>query len=297
MSVRKTRRNFANGRLFPSGRAARHVLARAAFGYGVIVESTERSAGYRDFGAGARPSVRDLYTRNHAQQTVEFVRAKHAEYLPPRRLRMGVWEAIEALSTIVDDSDPDTELSQLDHSLQTAEALRRDGAPGWLVLTGFLHDLGKVLCLFGEPQWAVVGDTFPVGCRFDERVVFPELFESNPDRADPRYATRTGIYDEGCGLDRVLLSWGHDEYLHHVLSGHLPEDALAIVRYHSFYAWHKEGAYAFLMDARDRKRLPAVRHFSGYDLYSKAEERPDWPRLRPLYEKLVGELLPPVLEW
>ena len=27
--------------------------------------------------------------------------------------------------------------------------------PRWMVLAGLLHDLGKVLCLYGEPQWAV----------------------------------------------------------------------------------------------------------------------------------------------
>src|SRR5689334_615114 len=32
------------------------------------------------------------------------------------------------------------------------------------VLAGFVHDMGKVLCLWDEPQYAVVGDTFPVGC-------------------------------------------------------------------------------------------------------------------------------------
>lgn len=35
-------------------------------------------------------------------------------------------------------------------------------------------DLGKVLLhpSFGElPQWAVVGDTYPVGCAFDESIV------------------------------------------------------------------------------------------------------------------------------
>ena len=29
--------------------------------------------------------------------------------------------------------------------------------------------------------------------------------------------TENGIYEPGCGLDNVLLSWGHDEYLYHVL--------------------------------------------------------------------------------
>jgi inositol oxygenase len=210
---------------------------------------------------------------------------------------MGVWEALRRLDEIVDESDPDTELSQLDHALQTAEALRRGGAPRWLVLTGFVHDLGKVLCLFGEPQWAVVGDTFPVGCAFSERVVFPELFDANPDAHDPRYATPLGIYAAGCGLDALLMSWGHDEYLYHVLRPHLPEPALAIVRYHSFYAWHREGAYTELGDASDAEKLAWVRRFNPYDLYSKGGAKPDFEALRPFYEDLVAELLPETLQW
>src|SRR5262245_42737982 len=91
----------------------------------------------------ARPGVRGLYRLNQLHQTLDVVRAKRAEYLPPRRTRMGVWEAIEALDAIVDASDPDLELTQLDHALQTAEALRRAGKPRWVVLTGFVHDLGK----------------------------------------------------------------------------------------------------------------------------------------------------------
>ena len=65
---------------------------------------------------------------------------------------------------------------QLQHLLQTSEAIRSDGHPDWFVLTGFLHDVGKVLCLFGEPQWAVVGDTFPVGCSFSKSIVHSEYF-------------------------------------------------------------------------------------------------------------------------
>jgi inositol oxygenase len=255
-----------------------------------------RSA-FRDFEAGARPSVRALYRENHARQTLDFVLAKKAEYLPPRRRRMSVWDALGFLGELVDDSDPDLGLSQLDHALQTAESLRVDGAPRWLVLAGFVHDLGKVLCLFGEPQWAVVGDTFPVGCAFSERVVFPELFTENPDLRDPVRSTRLGIYAEGCGLERVHLSWGHDEYLHHVLRDFLPEPALAIVRYHSFYAGHRDGAYDFLLDAGDRERLAWVRRFNPYDLYSKCEHAPEWERLRPWYEALVAEYLPPLLWW
>ena len=102
---------------------------------------------------------------------------------------MSVWDAMAQLDSLVDESDPDLDLPQIHHALQTAEALRADGQPRWLVLTGLLHDLGKLLCLFGEPQWAVVGDTFPVGCAFDARVVHADLFAENPDRAVSEYGT------------------------------------------------------------------------------------------------------------
>jgi inositol oxygenase len=259
-------------------------------------EAPRRPDEFRDY-AATRPGVAAFYRENHARQTLAFVQDRKAAYLPLRRRRMGVWEALDYLGQVVDESDPDLELPQIDHALQTAEALRRDGRPRWMVLTGFIHDLGKVLCLFGEPQWAVVGDTFPVGCAFSPKIVHAEFFAENPDARVPAYSTPTGIYGPGCGLDRVHLSWGHDEYLYQVVRDHLPEEALAIIRYHSFHAWHREGEYAFLTDERDRRLLPFVRDFNAYDLYSKNAERPDPAALRPFYEELVAELLPPVLQW
>src|SRR5436309_596449 len=116
------------------------------------------------------------------------------------------------------------------HLLQSAEAARRDGQPRWFVLTALIHDLGKILCLWGEPQWAVVGDTFPVGCAYSDKVVFPEFFVHNPDYQIPRYQTAAGVYEEGCGLDQVLMSWGHDEYMYHVVRDYLPPEALYMVR-------------------------------------------------------------------
>lgn len=252
---------------------------------------------YRDYARGARPCVRELYRQNHARQTLAFVLGKKAEYLPPRRTCMSVWDALGSLARFVDDSDPDLELPQVDHALQTAERLRAAGKPDWMILTGFLHDAGKALSLFDEPQWAVVGDTFPVGCAFSERIVFPELFADNPDGRVPDYSTRLGIYDEGCGLDRVHLSWGHDEYLYHVLEDHLPEPALYVVRYHSFYAQHRERAYDHLLDARDRRLMEVVREFQPFDLYSKSPERPSLATLRPYYEELVARFLPDTLTW
>jgi inositol oxygenase len=256
-----------------------------------------RKEQFRDYRANVRPCVREFYRLNHSHQTLEFVLAKKREYLPPRRRRMGVWKAMELLDTLVDDSDPDTELGQVEHLLQTAEAIRADGHPPWFVLAGLIHDLGKVLCDFGEPQWAVVGDTFPVGCAFSDKVVFAEFFADNPDTRVPQYQTPCGIYEQGCGLDNVHLSWGHDEYLYQVVKDHLPPEALAMIRYHSFYAAHREGAYGHLMDERDRELFAWVRAFNPYDLYSKSAARPDVGRLRPFYQGLIAEHFPPALWW
>src|SRR5213082_922272 len=225
---------------------------------------------FRNYEATARPTVREFYRLNHRYQTFDFVRSKKSEFLPRTRRTMGVWEAMEFLNTLVDDSDPDTDLSQLEHLLQTAEQIRRDGHPPWFILTGLIHDLGKILCLFGEPQWAVVGDTFPVGCAWSDKIVFREFFADNPDSSEPRYQTRPGVYEEGAGLDKVHLSWGHDEYLYHVVKDYLPDQALSMIRYHSFYPAHREGAYSYLMNDRDKALFECVRAFNPYDLYTKS---------------------------
>lgn len=175
-----------------------------------------------------------------------------------KRARMGIWQAMEMLNTLVDESDPDvrrphtvsvrswmliipqTSVSQIEHLLQTAEALRRDGKPDWMQVTGLIHDLGKLWCMFGSNgQWDVVGDTFVVGCKFSDKNIYPETFAANPDAQDPLYSTENGVYQPGCGLDNVMLSWGHDEYLFSVLKDQscLPEEALAMIRYHSFYPY------------------------------------------------------------
>lgn len=252
---------------------------------------------FRNYEATARPSVREFYRLNHRHQTYEFAQARRREYLALNRRKMSIWQAAEFLNTLVDDSDPDTDLSQLEHLLQTAEQIRADGHPRWFVLVGFIHDLGKILCLFGEPQWAVVGDTFPTGCAYSDKIVFPQFFAENPDAADPRYQSRLGVYAAGCGLSRVQMSWGHDEYIYHVCKDYLPVPALYMLRYHSFYAWHHAGEYDYLADAQDREMLPWVKTFNPYDLYTKSHQRPDVVALRPFYEDLIAEYFPAEVRW
>ena len=250
---------------------------------------------FRNYDDPARDTVREFYRLNHQYQTFDFVKKKEEEFLSLSKRKMTLWEAVEFLNTLVDDSDPDIDLDQTQHLLQTSEAIRADGHPDWFVLTGFLHDLGKVLCLFGEPQWAVVGDTFPVGCQFSDKIVYPEFFEANADATDERYNTKLGIYEEHCGLKNVHMSWGHDEYIYHVVKDYLPEEGLYMLRYHSFYAQHREHAYDHLMSEHDHALFKWVDKFNPYDLYTKSPVKPDVEKLRPYYEDLASKFLPDTL--
>src|SRR6266481_5919588 len=76
---------------------------------------------FRNYETDARPTVREFYRLNHRHQTCDFVQQKRKDFLALNRRQMGVWEALEFLNQLVDDSDPDTNLTQLDHLLQTAE--------------------------------------------------------------------------------------------------------------------------------------------------------------------------------
>lgn len=181
-------------------------------------------------------------SEQHTKQTVEFnIEARRKAFEKPRAT-MGIWEAMELLNTLVDASDPDTSATQIQHLLQTAEAMRKDGKPEWMQVTGLVHDLGKLLYFFGsDGQWVcmispimaslhhnaprltflqdVVGDTYVVGCQIPtEKIVYSDTFGANPDLNHPVYSTKYGMYKPNCGLDNVMISWGHDEYLVSFLS-------------------------------------------------------------------------------
>lgn len=252
---------------------------------------------FRNYDAPARDTVMNFYKINHINQTYDFVLEKEKEFLKFDRKEMTIWEAVDFLNTLVDDSDPDIDLDQTQHLMQTSEAIRADGHPDWFVLTGFIHDLGKILCLFGEPQWAVVGDTFPVGCQFSDKIVYSEFFKDNTDYNDERYNTKFGVYEPNCGLNKVHMSWGHDEYLYHVMKDYLPEPALYIIRYHSFYSQHREESYVHLMNEHDHEMFKWVKLFNPYDLYTKSPKTPDIEKLLPYYEDLANKYLPNVLKF
>ncbi|KAG8810981.1 hypothetical protein FRC17_002679 [Serendipita sp. 399] len=213
---------------------------------------------------------------------------------------MSVWEAMEKLNTLIDESDPDTSLSQIEHLLQTAESIRRDGKPDWMQLVGLVHDLGKLLFFLGaKGQWDVVGDTFPVGCAFSPLNIYSETFAANPDFGHEVYSTPCGIYEEGCGMEQLMMSWGHDEYMYLVAKefSTIPKEGLAMIRFHSFYPWHRESAYTQFMKPGDEVLLAAVREFNPYDLYSKADKPIVVEEVKEYYQGLISKYFADVVEW
>lgn len=259
--------------------------------------------------------VREHYKQMRENQTVAFVDRMEKELYRCNHARMTVREAAEHLKKFVDRSDPDITLPNVEHLLQTAERARAAGKPDWFQLTCLIHDLGKVLFLWGSPedgmgcaadgpQWAVGGDTFVVGCRIPDSAVYAEFNALNPDMSTPAYSSENGVYEPHCGIMNLRFAAGHDEFMYRVLLANkeacplaaIPE-ALAIVRLHSCYPWHRGGAYRQFHAPGDDRLLEAVLEFNAFDLYSKSDSRPDIEALWPYYQGLIDKYLPGELQW
>lgn len=89
------------------------------------------------------------------------VKRMREEYSRLNRVEMSIWECCELLNDVVDDSDPDLDEPQIEHLLQTAEAIRKDYPnEDWLHLTGLIHGINyrldflvyclksRLLCIF-----------------------------------------------------------------------------------------------------------------------------------------------------
>jgi inositol oxygenase len=247
-------------------------------------------------------AVKEHYRKMRSRQTYDYVQRMKKKYLTFER-PMDLWDMMEKLNSLVDVSDPDLNLPNIIHLLQTSEGMRREGRPDWMQLCGLIHDLGKAMYLFGSDedgtsqaeQWGLVGDIFVVGAKLPDTCVYPEFNALNPDMQDERYNTELGVYEEGCGLDNLQLAWGHDEYLYQVLKNHkdnqIPSEGMVMIRYHSFYPWHTGGSYRQFMNATDEHSLELIKDFNQYDLYTKSPVVPNYEELRPYYEPIVEKYL------
>lgn len=295
-------------------------------------------SGYRNYTSDNR--VENTYIEMFTGQNLDYVLKQQHHYMNNPSKIYNIFEMIERLENVVDESDPDTDTAQINHAYQTAESILNRFFKGdkflnppirmlfkirewnrlpkmikqlysnkritdlyphitdwsWLPVVGLIHDLGKVL-VFNEwgalPQWSVVGDTFPVGCRLDESVVYSKYHILNKDY--DKY-DKFGIYEEKCGFDSLHMSWGHDDYLSTVLYKNienikLPDEALYMIKYHSFYSWHtptgKTRGYEHFANLIDWKRLPLLKILQLSDLYSKTNNLPDTTILKTKYETIL----------
>jgi inositol oxygenase len=79
-------------------------------------------------------------------QTIGQVKKMRKEYGKLNKMEMSIWECCELLNNVVDESDPDLDEPQIQHLLQTAEAIRRDYPDeDWLHLTALIHGTCLIL--------------------------------------------------------------------------------------------------------------------------------------------------------
>jgi len=246
----------------------------------------------------------NFYKRQHAVQTWDIVHNVKETFKGGVRVQMTVPEALKKLDTFVDPSDPDVDEPNSIHAYQTAERIRHKygGDQKELQVCGLIHDLGKILFTTGIDPTFVVGDTFVVGCAFPDTIVYPETMMGNPDAHHPVYGTKMGVYDMGCGLDALELSYGHDEYLYQMLVRNrdrhrLSERWMRAIRYHSFYPWHDKGSYMEFMDDTDHELLKDVKELNDHDLYSNGEPFELNYKMKSYYEELLNDYFPIALEW
>lgn len=278
-----------------------------------VLDSVDKTH-FRNYEDNYRKEIVDTHYRlMRTNQTVEFVKKMHQKYsFDVPRARMTVKEGFLKLGNYVDSADPDVSIPNLIHNLQTAEAIRKDGHPDWMQLIGLIHDMGKMMFLWGTAeegqdgsgniaQWALGGDTWVVGCKIPDSVVHPQYNSLNKDSHDPRYNTELGMYSKGCGLDNVMFAYGHDEYIYQMVKANncpFPDEGLYMLRYHSAYPWHKEGEYKQFMNDKDREMLPWVQLFNDYDLYTKSDDvLPVVEELWPYYQTLIDKYMPGELKW
>ena len=133
--------------------------------------------------------VKENYRLAREKQNLEFYTDIYDKYQRRKKVEMDIWEVIDRLSNFIDVSDPDINLPNAYHLFQSAEAARKDEQPDWMQLICLIHDLGKIMYLFGnskdgtsiDKQWAIVGDTFILGCEIPESIVYPEFNNLNLD--------------------------------------------------------------------------------------------------------------------
>ena len=191
-----------------------------------------------------------FYKEMHEKVDLEYTLKMRKKYSKYDKCKMTIKKALSMMDDFIDPSDPDLDVPNSIHAYQTAERIRKKYPEDKeLQIAGLIHDLGKVLFSYGERSYNVVGDTYVLGCKFPETIVYYETMKNNKDYH--KYDEKC-IYEKNCGLENLIISFGHDEYLYKVLTkntNHLfPYKYSKIIRYHSFYPWHTHNEYIYFMN-------------------------------------------------
>lgn len=257
----------------------------------------------------ATDAVKECYRLQRINQTLEYSKRMIDKYCTFTEERHDTfWNLFDKLNNFVDLSDPDITLPNHQHLFQTAEGLRNAGHPEWMQVTGLIHDLGKILYERGcdedgtsmDTQWGIVGDTYVLGCKIPDTIVYNEFNELSKDKRNKKFSTKLGIYKPNIGLDNLTFTFGHDEYLYRLLvynNVKLPPVALHIIRYHSCYLWHSEDEYKIFENNKDKNYKSIVKIFNKFDLYTKQNKEYDYKKLRKYYEPIVNKYFPDRIYW
>ena len=207
---------------------------------------------------------------NHRRQTKEDVARLTREYSlhnPTKKVfdsPVGIWEAIQSLGLVHDPTDKDLwAISQLTHTTQVVESMEKDGVTDEeLIVTAWLHDLGKLLLLTDE------------------------------DPANIVCLNHVVAGNAGAGLDNCVCTWNHDEYAYQKLKHLLPERSAWLLRYHSLHLGQVEP----YLNHSDREKVKQwLRPFMKHDKESKSVynfPQLDWRKHRRLLESyLPGKLV------
>tara|TARA_B100002019_G_C21122746_1_gene524247 strand:+ start:43 stop:846 length:804 start_codon:yes stop_codon:yes gene_type:complete len=256
-------------------------------------------------------SIKNLYKQQRTNQNLGYAKKMRKKYCQFTNKNY-FWELFDMVQ-IKDVSDPDISLPNNYHLFQTAEGIRKANLPEWMQVVGLIHDLGKVLYkknknlqeakidgISEDTQWGLVGDTFILGHRIPNTAIFPEYNDLNQDHLkykDSKY----GSYQPNIGLNNVICSFGHDEYLYQMLKYNgipLPEEGYYMIRFHSLYLWHKENEYGHLEDEKDREMKSWVQKFNQFDLYTKDDNgKMEIEELKHYYDKLIHKYFPEEIFW
>ena len=131
------------------------------------------------------------------------------------------------------------------------------------------------------PQWSVVGDTFPLQKKLSSNFVFYDKLYHLKNKDIMKDSNNKK------GFENFHFSWGHDEFLAKTLemnNTNLPEEAIYLIRYHSFYSWHSprnnKRGYIDVASNYDWYMLPLLKAFQKSDLYSKNKEIPKIDKIK-----------------